>query len=517
MPHLAPVRMESIQVEDGVVVFSVGSKSLAARCTSCGTASFRTHGGYRRRLTDLPIAGRPVRIEIGVRRFRCDVPDCGAATFAEQIPGLTAPFARRTPGLTEQLAAIGLALAGRAGSRLAAKIGMPTCRDTLIRLVRSLPEPQAARPAVIGVDDFALRRGAVYGTVIVDMVTHRPIDIFSGREADTLAAWLEARPGIGIITRDRASAYAEGARRGAPEAIQVADRYHLWANLGAAVEKTVAAHVACLPEPPIEGIGKSNEHESGLQTIPPIEYPLARRDRERHTAIHELLAAGRSRIEVARELGISTRTVHRFAGTPLQQHLGRANNRTSSLDRFKDHLHQRWSDGVHNASALHRELQDLGWRGGIRTVSRYVAQMRARTDPPPTTPTPPKPRKVTGWIMSDPDHLSAGATVQLKSILARCPELEATRHHVGSFANMIQNLDGYRLPAWIGAVRADDLPALHRFTASLHADLAAVIAGLTLPWSNGTTEGTVNRLKMLKRSMYGRANLDLLRRRALII
>jgi transposase len=214
-----------------------------------------------------------------------------------------------------------------------------------------------------------------------------------------------------------------------------------------------------------------------------------------------MLARGRSRTQIARELGISTRTVSRFTGTPLEQHLGRANNRASRLDRFKDHLHQRFAEGCHNASALHREIQLLGWRGGLRTVERYIAQPRERTDPPPATPTPPKPRKVAGWIMSDPDHLSAGAAVQLKGILARCPELEATRRHVGTFANMIQNLGGDGLPAWIDAVRADDLPALHGFATSLTRDQAAVTAGLTLPWNNGPTEDTVNRLKMPKRTM----------------
>ncbi|TYB63388.1 ISL3 family transposase [Nonomuraea sp. PA05] len=490
-----------------------------ATCPSCGTVSARTHGSYRRRLADLPISGRPVRMDVGVRRFRCDDPGCGAATFAEQIPGLTAPFARRTAGLTDCLATIGLALAGRAGARLASKLGMPACRDTLIRLVRALPEPPAAVPTVIGIDDFALRKGAVYGTVIVDMETHRSIDIFPGRDADTLAAWLAERPGITVICRDRGGSYADGARRGAPDAIEVADRWHLWANLGAAVDKTVSAHAACLPEPPpADNLAADGRSEAGPppQSDPPIEYPLARRHRERHAAIHELLAAGCSRAEAARELGISERTVYRFAGTPLEQHLGRANNRASRLDRFMDHLHQRFADGVHNARVLHREIELLGWRGSLRTVERYIAQLRERANPPPTAPTPPKPRKVAGWIMSDPDHLTAGAAMQLKAILARCPELEATRKHVGSFANMIQNLTGDRLPSWIDAVRADDLPALHSFATGLTRDQAAVTAGLTLPWSNGPTEGTVNRLKMIKRSMYGRANLDLLRRRLLI-
>jgi transposase len=439
-----------VQVEEGAGVFTVGSAMRTATCPRCGTVSARTHGGYRRRLADLPISSRPVRIDVGIRRFRCDDPGCGAATFAEQIPGLTAPFARHTAGLTDRLAAIGLALAGRAGSRLTTKLGMPACRDTLIRLVRALPEPPAVAPTVIGVDDFALRKGAVYGTVIIDMETHRPIDIFPGRDADTLAAWLAERPGIAVIGRDRAGSYADGARRGAPDAIEVADRWHLWANLGAAVDKTVSAHAACLPEPPLGDNLAADEQRSKVgpppQTDPPIEYPLARRHRERHAAIHELLAAGRSRAEAARELGISERTVYRFAGTPLEQYLGRANNRASRLDRFGDHLHQRFADGVHNARVLHREIELLGWRASLRTVERYIAQLRERANPPPTAPTPPKPRKVTSWIMSNPDHLTAGAAVQLMGILAHCPELEATRHHVGSFANMIQNLTGVELP-----------------------------------------------------------------------
>ncbi|WP_433259541.1 helix-turn-helix domain-containing protein (plasmid) [Streptosporangium sp. CA-135522] len=208
------------------------------------------------------------------------------------------------------------------------------------------------------------------------------------------------RPGIVMICRDRAGSYADGARRGAPDAVEVADRWRLWANLGAAVDKTVSAHATCLPEPSLEDHHGPDEQpsEAGLppQLDSPIEYSLARRHRERHAAIHELLAAGRSRAETARELGISERTVYRFAGAPLEQYLGKANHRASRLDRFMDHLHQRFADGLRNATALHHEIQLLGWRGSLRTVERYVARLRERTNPPPTAPTPPKPRKVAG-------------------------------------------------------------------------------------------------------------------------
>lgn len=255
----------------------------------------------------------------------------------------------------------------------------------------------------------------------------------------------------------------------------------------------MAAHRACLPEPTEEQSGQADT----LVATPEeslIDYLLARRHRERHKAIHHLLSFGRPRTEIARELGISTRTVHRFANTTLEEQLGKAEHRASSLDRFKDHLHRRWNDGVRNAAHLHRELQALGWRGSQRTIERYIRHLRALDVPASTALTPPKPRRVAGWIMSDPEHLSTVADSRLTAILARCPELAGARHHVGSFANMIQNLGGEKLPQWVGAVRADDLPALHAFAASIARDQDAVTAGLTLPWSNGPTEGTVNRL-----------------------
>lgn len=516
-PHLAGLVIERFAVVGMVVQAHARLKGPGAKCPGCGSVSVSVHSRYERRIADLPVGGRAVVLVLCVRRFFCRASACPRRTFTEQPAHLAEPRCRRSTGLNGMLLSVALALAGRAGARLAAKMSVLVSRMTLLRLIRAHGTPAFGTPTVVGVDDFALRKGHVYATVILDMATHRPIDVFAGRDADTLAAWLEIRSGIEIITRDRAGSYADGARRGATEAMQVADRYHLWANLGEAVDKTVAAHAACLPEPPIEETGGADGQRGEVDPMlaAPIEYPLARRNRERHAAIHSLLAAGRSRAEVARELGISTRTVYRFAGTPLEQHLGRANNRASSLDRFKDHLHQRWSDGIRNASALHRELQALGWRGGISTVERYVNRLRERTDPPPATPTPPKPRKVTGWIMSDPEHLSAGSTVALKEILARCPELAAAREHVGSFANMIQNLSGDHLPVWIDQVRANDLPALHRFAAGLQSDWQAVVAGLTVPWNNGPTEGAVNRIKFLKRQMYGRANLDLLRLRIL--
>ncbi|WP_218929492.1 ISL3 family transposase [Streptomyces lunaelactis] len=512
------IRVVSVQDDGEAIRVGVRCVTAGARCPGCGSWSGRVHGSYLRFPADLPVVGRRVVLRLRVRRFTCEDVSCGRRTFVEQVGGLTRRYGQRTERMRSVLAEVGLALAGRAGARLADVFGARVSRNTVLRLVDALPEPQPRIPRVVGVDEYAMRKGRVYGTVLVDVETRRPVDLLPDREAGTVAAWLTQRPGIEVVCRDRAPFFAEGARIGAPTAVQVADRFHLWRNLGEAVERCVSRHRACLrvtaAEPPVD---KTLAPESADIDSPwPTGHRFADRTRAKHATVHALLAAGHSRRSIQRQLGMTYRTVQRLADAAAPEDLfqGQWQNRRTKLDDFKPYLHERWAEGCTNAWTLWEEIKTHGYTGGYGAVRAYLQPFR--TTPTAPEARPPSPRTVAGWILTHPDTLPESERLKLKSVLACCPELDALTGHVRAFGQMLTQLQGDQLPQWIKAVRAEDLPRLHTFVNGLERDLAAVTAGLTLPWSSGVVEGHVNRIKMIKRQMYGRAGFDLLRKRVLL-
>jgi transposase len=519
-PHLRGLQVDGVEGTAEAVVIFARSGAAGAACPSCGTWSSRVHSRYGRRLADGAAGGRPVVICLTVRRLVCPNPGCAAVTFAEQVEGLSGRYLRRSLPLLDLLAQIGQELAGRAGSRLAGALGIAVHPATLLRLVAALPEPEiGTAPQVLGVDDFALRKGRVYGTVLVDMGTGNAIDLLPDREAATFTAWLAAHPGAAVICRDRAGAYAEGARDGAPDAIQVADRWHLWHNLAEYAEKTVVAHRGCLTRPArVPGPGTPPAEPDGLRDVCGRDRALVARTRDRHAAVHGLLAAGHSQRAISRILSLSRQTVHRFAAAAsADELLVKATSRESKLDSYKPYLRQRWNEGITTASVLHAELQAQGWRGSVQAVARYVRPFRAMPAAPPPAPAVPKTRQITRWLLSRPDHLDDDERAQLADIQQRCPHLNALATHITSFAQIMTRRRGQQdLETWLANVDADDQPELHSFAAGIRRDLQAVTAGLTLPYSSGAVEGNVNRIKMIKRQMYGRASFALLRKRVIL-
>jgi transposase len=488
-----------------------------------------------------------VRLSLHVRRFFCDTPACGRRTFTERVPTVARPYAHTTTRVSQAQCDTGLVLGGAAGARQLARQGLPGSRQTVLRRVRAYQPAAGPAPRAIGIDDWAYRKGRRYGTIVVDLEGGGPVDLLEDRLAETVATWLRAHPEVTIVARDRADAYASGVTQGAPDAIQVADRWHLLKNLREAVEVELCQHPILpwappLPEaeslPAAAPVSPVLETTDAAHALPAVETPtgsgadvarMARRTQRlaQYERARALRAEGYTWAVVAQQVGVRPRTLrYWFARQGFPERKRRTGDR-SSLAPYRAYLWQRWEAGEHSATQLWHEVRAQGFRGGYRSVARVLAPWRQRqkgrkrgpkaSAAAPTLPTPPAltARQMAYSLLRRPEQRTETEQTQLFQVQQADPLLATLATHTEAFARMVRERAAEQLESWFERVLASPCRALKRFAQGLRQDEAAVKAALTWPYSNGPTEGHVNRLKLFKRQMYGRAKLDLLRQRVL--
>jgi len=560
-PPEVSLKIEDIEKVGQQIDIYARSARTEASCPDCQTVSTSVHGRYWRHPQDLPWVGLTVRLHLEVRRFACGDEKCFRKTFAADLSELLACRARRTTRLRAQHLVTAYALGGEAGKRLVHELGMPISGDTLIRDIRQAPEMPVPSVRVVGVDDWALRKGNCYGTILVDLEAHRPIDLLGSREAAEVAAWFQAHPELEIISRDRGKDYIKAATEGAPQAEQVADRWHLLHNLREAVATFLQQQPDCLQaaaqgaaldqkKEPLIPLAQAESSPNGTDTSsrpsPPVpgaeKRPLTQaeqnraagraRRQERFDQVRQLKQTGYSDRAIGRHMKMSAKTVRKYDEADRCSHYPAGRISPSKLTPWLPYLEQRWLAGCTNASQLWREISQKGFSGSLGLVirwavsqrkllpaeNRYSRQQSEAVQPALSRQAQPVPwsaQRASWLVILDHDNLDDEQQAARTGMLAADPLMVTVDRLARQFVQLVKDRQSNDLDPWLNDVAASAIKALTSFANGIRGDLAAVRNALRLSWSNGQTEGQINRLKFIKRQMYGRAKLDLLRKRVL--
>jgi transposase len=520
-----------------VMLVTVQGDAKKQPCPDCGHESDDVHSYYVRKPQDLPAQGRRVRLHIIARRWRCLNQACARATFCESFKGLVERHAQRTERITEIMRHLILVVSSTVSAHVAHVMGMQLSGRTFLRVVNH-GEVQAATPRVLGIDDFALRRGRTYGTLLCDLETGKPIDVLIGRGREPLLTWLRNHPGIEIVARDRASSYADAVRLGAPQAIQVADRFHLVKNLYDALKEVVDRQSWALPElAPLPVSVSQPEPVPEPEPTPEVAPTRMTRVEQKRAAAADRLAHRYEEVQRLRRSRMSIQKIHKATGLSRQtiyKYLNsnevpkRAERRQapSKLDPFVDYLRERWRAGCHREHTLYEEIVKQGYGGSAAMLRKLLQPWRAQCPPPPPrlrrSPREvdnqiqrPTWKEVRAAVLRLPEHLNDAQQKLLPGFLALHPKLSLAHNLVEHFRCLLKEHNTAAFDTWLTAAAQSELDPFERLARALNADRAAILAAVQLKWSTGPVEGQITRVKLMKRIGYGRASLPLLRARIL--
>ena len=541
--HLLHLDGYGLLLDEHRLILNLTSTQTQAACPICGQPSHRVHSRYERTLADLPYVAFRLTLIVQVCKFFCSNPSCRRRIFTERLPEVAAPWARKTARFIQHLQSTGLALGGAAGARLSGRLGIAVCGSTLLNYLTKLKLPEFGIPKALGVDDFAFRKGHCYGTVLVDLETHRPIALLPDRKAETLAEWLTTHPGVEVLSRDRSKIYKNAMDTAAPTAMQVADRFHLVKNLSEYLEQALAPYRAelKLAQQAYEQDVISAQPEATVIVVaqPTASVPEQRtilENQQRRIQLQQTMRMLREKLwthtAIAQEVGVSTRTVERYLAAPdfpaVPPHFrtfGRG-----LLESYKQQLLDWWNAGIKEPATLRELLKQQGYDGSLRTVQRYVRSLRQAQGLPVrvhTTPSPPKvsdlqtpiltPKRAAYLTILRSEEQCSEKRELLERVVQQCPSLTQLFELAESFLQLLRKRQAHKFDDWLLKALASPIKPLQTFTKGLLDDYAAVKASMDTDGSNGVVEGLNNKLKMLKRQMFGRAGLDLLSKRFIAV
>jgi transposase len=508
-------------------------------CPGCGIQSQSHHSSYWRTLRDLSAQSAPVTVHARVGRWRCRNQQCDRRIFTERVPDLAAPFARRTTRLAEIVRLLGHSAGGRPSERLMRRLGMPVSDTTILASVKHHAKASSENSAgvvvrVAGVDDWAWRKGSNYGTIIVDLERHEVVDVLADRSATTMANWFKDHPNVAMVSRDRAGLYAEGAREGAPHARQVADRFHLLQNFRATVERQLDRYEAPVPE------ARASPDDGQVMAPPHCGSDVAEQTRLMHRGrlaarqqlfdeIRALFEGGNSIGEIARKLGLGRRRVERWVRRIDLPDRNAMASTPSNPAYFSVLLERRWAEGITKVRHLLDEIRRRGYTGSFTHLARFLSPWRSEPSVQGAEQDEPAPVRVrmldpmTGRVISPltaaalcvkpRGQMTAQQVVTVDALKTTSPEFTAMRRLAMRFRGLLRGGTAEGLDAWLADARASGIYGMQRFARTIRQDIEAVRNAVSEPWSNGQTEGQINKLKTLKRAMYGRASVHLLRAR----
>lgn len=532
--------INDIEHKHGKINIFASIKSKRAKCPICGHFSSSVHDHYHRKITDLPVFQNTTTLFLKTRKFKCKNYSCHRKVFSEQTSHIKR-YSRRTIRVSQLLDSLSIELTGKHGSQLSKLLYLSVSCSTVTRIALKQELPVINQPAILGVDDWAFRKGVNYGTVLINMETSRPIDLLSSRDSANLKEWLKKYPAVKIVSRDRSGAYSSAINEICPDAIQVADRFHLLMNLSDALDKyfkSVRKEIRQVITDKTDEILSLSANEGQCNSTDVTNFlavQIASESKEiqldqridTFNKVKEFQSKGTPLKRISTILKISRNTVRSYF---IQETLSpRIHPRSINIALFSDYILSRLNMEGYKKKDIFDEILGLGYNGGHTQAFVYINKLKLEYGLTTLDSLevkqkiipyvkPLDSRKLAKYIggsiseIEDPDERSC-----MKTLIANLPELQIVRKLVQIFRTMLKRGCG-SITRWIDFVKKSKrkLSGLKSFAHGLSRDIKAVENGIRLPWSNGTVEGHVNRIKCIKRQMYGRASFELLRRKVIL-